>query len=110
VGQAAPRAASLAILIVVIAAVIGLCIIVFLLAANVNRTLGTTGNLLLSRPLGAPPAALAVQYVIDGLRAVLESRLHHRERAKQGGSWPTHRAAVGRKVPYGANRNRPPPS
>jgi multiple antibiotic resistance protein len=50
--------------------VIGACIIVFLLAAKVDRALGTTGNLLLSRLLGVLLAALAVQYVIDGMRAV----------------------------------------
>ena len=70
-GQAAARPTSLAILIAVVAAVIGVCIMVFLLAAKVDRALGTTGNLLLSRLLGVLLAALAVQYVIDGLRAVL---------------------------------------
>jgi multiple antibiotic resistance protein len=44
---------------------------VFLFATKVDRALGTTGNLLLSRLLGVLLAALAVQYVIDGLRAVL---------------------------------------
>jgi multiple antibiotic resistance protein len=51
--------------------VIAVCIIVSLLAAKVDRALGTTGNLLLSRLLGVLLAALAVQYVIDGLRAVM---------------------------------------
>jgi multiple antibiotic resistance protein len=59
-GQATPRPASLAILIGVIAAVIGVCIIVFILAAKVDHALGTTGNLLLSRLLGVLLAALAV--------------------------------------------------
>jgi len=42
--------------------------VAFLLAARVARALGVTGNLLLARLLGVPLAALAVQYVIDGLR------------------------------------------
>jgi multiple antibiotic resistance protein len=51
--------------------VIALCVLLFVFAAKVDRALGTTGNLLLSRLLGVLLAALAVQYVIDGLRAVL---------------------------------------
>jgi multiple antibiotic resistance protein len=70
-GQAALRPAYLAILITVIAVVAAVCIIVFLFASRVDRSLGTTGNVLLSRLLGVLLAALAVQYVIDGLRAVL---------------------------------------
>jgi multiple antibiotic resistance protein len=70
-GQAALRPAYLAILILVIAAVMAVCVIVFLFASRLDRALGTTGNVLLSRLLGVLLAALAVQYVIDGLRAVL---------------------------------------
>jgi multiple antibiotic resistance protein len=70
-GQAALRPAYLAILIAVIAVVAAICIIVFLFASRVDRSLGTTGNVPLSRLLGVLLAALAVQYVIDGLRAVL---------------------------------------
>ena len=70
-GQAAFRPLYLAILIGVIAAVAALCFIVFLLASRIERGLGTTGNVLLSRLQGVLLAALAVQYVIDGLRAVL---------------------------------------
>jgi multiple antibiotic resistance protein len=70
-GQAAFRPTHLAILICVIAAVAAVCIVVFLFASKVDRALGTTGNVLLSRLLGVLLAALAVQYVIDGLRAVL---------------------------------------
>jgi multiple antibiotic resistance protein len=70
-GQAALRPAYLAILILVIAGVMAVCVIVFLFASRLDRALGTTGNVLLSRLLGVLLAALAVQYVIDGLRAVL---------------------------------------
>src|SRR5215510_15035731 len=43
----------------------------FLLAGRVSRLLGVTGNVVLERLLGILLAALAVQYVIDGVRAVL---------------------------------------
>lgn len=61
----------LAILLAVIAAVLALCFVVFLLAAQIAKWLGTTANTVLSRLLGIVLAALAVQYVIDGVRAAL---------------------------------------
>ena len=71
-GQAAFRPVYTGILIAVIAAVATLCLVVFLLAARIERALGTTGNVLLSRLQGVLLAALAVQYVIDGLRVLLK--------------------------------------
>jgi multiple antibiotic resistance protein len=70
-GQASGKPTSLAILIVVVVVVCGLCLGVFLLANRVDRLLGITGNVVSSRLLGVLLAALAVQYVIDGVRVVL---------------------------------------
>jgi multiple antibiotic resistance protein len=57
-------------LLAVIAAVIAICGLVFLFAGRIERLLGVTGNVVLSRLLGVILAALAVQFVIDGIRAV----------------------------------------
>jgi multiple antibiotic resistance protein len=70
-GQAAFRPLYLGMLIAVIAAVSGVCVIVFWFASRIGRGLGATGSVLLSKLLGVLLAALAVQYVIDGLRALL---------------------------------------
>ena len=61
----------LGILLAVIAAVMLLCLLVFTAAGRIGKLMGTTGNIVLSRLLGVLLAALAVQYVIDGLRAAL---------------------------------------
>jgi multiple antibiotic resistance protein len=70
-GQASGKPGSLAILIAVVVAVCALCLGVFLLANRVDRLLGITGNVVSSRLLGVLLAALAVQYVIDGVRVLL---------------------------------------
>jgi MarC family membrane protein len=70
-GQASGKPISLAILIAVVVVVCALCLGVFLLANRVNRLLGITGNVVSSRLLGVLLAALAVQYVIDGVRVLL---------------------------------------
>jgi multiple antibiotic resistance protein len=74
-GQAAHQSALqplyLGILIAVIAVIVFVCFLVFWLAGRIAALLGATGSLLLSRLLGVLLASLAVQYVIDGLRAVL---------------------------------------
>ncbi len=63
--------ARLGMLLGVIVAVLALCLVVFLLAARLARLIGPTGNVVLSRLLGVLLAALAVQFVIDGVRAAL---------------------------------------
>jgi multiple antibiotic resistance protein len=72
-GQANARPIYMAILLAVIAIVIGLCIAVFELVTRVGSVLGTTANVVLSRILGVVLAALSVQFVIDGIRAVLRA-------------------------------------
>lgn len=68
-GQAAGKPAMLVTLLAVIAAVALVCVAVFCVAERLGRLLGITGNSLLTRLLGIVLAALAVQYVIDGVRS-----------------------------------------
>ena len=67
-GQAVGRPVFIGMLIV-IAAVCALTAAVFYFATHIARFLGVTGNIVLSRLLGVLLAALAVQYVIDGVKA-----------------------------------------
>lgn len=59
-----------AVLIGIILAVVVLTWIVFLLSQPVDRLLGETGRSILTRLLGVILAALAVQFVADGVRAL----------------------------------------
>jgi len=59
-------------LIGIIVAVCVATFIVFLFAGAIKRALGVTGNIVLSRLLGVVLAALAVQYVIDGVRVAMK--------------------------------------
>ncbi|HEY5379624.1 MAG TPA: MarC family protein [Pseudolabrys sp.] len=61
----------LGILLGVIIAVMVLCWVAFTLATRIAKMLGTTANVVASRLLGVLLAALAVQFVIDGVRAAL---------------------------------------
>jgi multiple antibiotic resistance protein len=70
-GQAGGRPLWLGILMGVIVLVAIACWIAFISAARIGRLLGVTGNVVLSRLLVVILAALAVQYVVDGVRAVL---------------------------------------
>jgi multiple antibiotic resistance protein len=58
-------------LIAVIMFVAAACLATFLLAERISGLLGMTGSVVLSRLLGVLLAALAVQYVVDGIRAIL---------------------------------------
>lgn len=70
-GRADGQIQRLAVLLAVIAVVLTICLAAFLAATQIARLIGTTGNVLLSRLLGVLLAALAVQFVIDGVRAAL---------------------------------------
>jgi multiple antibiotic resistance protein len=70
-GRAGGDAIRLAILLGAIAISIALCFVVFRLAALIAKRLGSAANAVLSRLLGVVLAALAVQYVIDGVRAAI---------------------------------------
>jgi multiple antibiotic resistance protein len=63
-----PAASGL--LLVVIALAIAITYLVFLLAERVDRYLGQTGRSILTRLLGVILAALAVQFVADGIKAL----------------------------------------
>ena len=63
----------LGLLLGVIAASMLLCFIVFELAGRIGNLLGTTATSVASRILGVLLAALAVQFVIDGVRVAIAS-------------------------------------
>jgi multiple antibiotic resistance protein len=70
-GRAEGDPLRLAALAVICGLVILSCLVVFLLAVPMARLLGVTGNVVLTRLLGVILAALAVQFVIDGVKAVI---------------------------------------
>ena len=69
-GRLDARPIYLATLLAVMVIVIGLCIAVFEVASRVGSVLGATANVVLLRILGVVLAALSVQFVIDGIRAI----------------------------------------
>jgi MarC family membrane protein len=70
-GRSGGDAMQLTMLLAVIVIVLALCFVVFRLAARISKWLGVTANVVTSRLLGVLLAALAVQYVIDGVRTAL---------------------------------------
>ncbi len=61
----------LGILLGAIVLVSAVCYLCFSAATHIARLFGNTGNLVMERLLGVILAALAVQYVVDGVRAAL---------------------------------------
>jgi multiple antibiotic resistance protein len=70
-GRAA-HPAALALLVAMIVVAVTVCLAVFLLADQVERVLGITGRIVLARLLGVLLAALAIQFVVDGIQALLQ--------------------------------------
>src|SRR6202162_4516414 len=68
-GRAGGNLTLIAVLIGVVVLVAAACFSAFLFAERIGRSLGMTGNIVLSRLLGVLLAALAVQYVVGGGRA-----------------------------------------
>ncbi|WP_321504136.1 MarC family protein [Breoghania sp.] len=60
---------ELAGLITVALSILGLCFVIFLLADTIERLMGATVQLVLTRLLGVLLAALSVQFVADGAKA-----------------------------------------
>jgi multiple antibiotic resistance protein len=72
-GRAGGDPFRLGVLIAIVAAVMAACLVVFSFAGQVERLLGRTGNTVLSRLLGVLLAAMAVQFVVDGVKALIAS-------------------------------------
>ena len=64
--------AATAALLVMLAVVLGLALVSLLLSSRIVRLLGETGANVVSRVLGIVLAALAVQFMLDGLQASFE--------------------------------------
>jgi multiple antibiotic resistance protein len=72
-GRANGSPLLIGVLIAVAVLVAASCLATFIFAERISGLLGLTGNIVLSRLLGVLLAALAVQYVVDGIRAILGS-------------------------------------
>jgi multiple antibiotic resistance protein len=71
-GRADGNPVYLGFLIALIALGVASCFAVFMAAERVSRMLGVTGNIVLSRLLGVILAGLAVQFIINGVLALLQ--------------------------------------
>ncbi len=70
-GRADGNLMLVGLLIAVVVVVAAACFVAFIFAGQIGRLIGMTGNIVLSRLLGVLLAALAVQFVVDGIRALL---------------------------------------
>ena len=70
-GEAGGDPIRIAVVIGAIVVVAGLCLAAFLLASPIDRIMGITGRVVLTRLLGVILAALSIQFVIDGVKGVL---------------------------------------
>jgi multiple antibiotic resistance protein len=69
----APDASGTVGLIAIIVLMIGACLVVFLAADRIEKVLGETGRIVVSRLLGLILAALSVQFVADGVTAIVKA-------------------------------------
>ena len=69
----APDASGTAGLMAIIVLMIGACLAVFLAADRIEKALGETGRIVVSRLLGLILAALSVQFVADGVTAIVKA-------------------------------------
>jgi multiple antibiotic resistance protein len=69
-GQAGDNWLMVGILVAVVLVVAAICLLTFVAAERISGLLGMTSNIVLSRLLGVLLAALAVQYVVDGIKSV----------------------------------------
>jgi multiple antibiotic resistance protein len=69
-GQAGDNWLMVGILVAVVLIVAAICLLTFVAAERISRLLGMTSNIVLSRLLGVLLAALAVQYVVDGIKSI----------------------------------------
>lgn len=67
----APDTVALGLLILIVLGLIASCLLVFVAAERVDRYLGDTGRSVLTRLLGVLLAALSVQFVADGVKAIM---------------------------------------
>jgi multiple antibiotic resistance protein len=70
-GQTGGRPEWIISLLTVIVVALAACLAAFLAAGRLGNLLGVTGNVVMSRLLGVLLAALAAQYVIDGVRETI---------------------------------------
>lgn len=75
ISASAPSTIGLIGLLVIITILIGCCLLVFLLAGPLDRMLGNTGRIVLTRLLGVLLSALAVQFVADGVTAIARAAI-----------------------------------
>ncbi|MEX2319528.1 MAG: MarC family protein [Bauldia sp.] len=69
----APGAGGIARLLAIIVLMIAACLAVFLAADRIEKVLGETGRIVVSRLLGLILAALSVQFVADGVTAIVKA-------------------------------------
>ncbi|MEE1655232.1 MarC family protein [Microvirga sp. CF3062] len=74
-GRADGNVGYLSALLILIALCILSCLVVFSAADRVSRWLGVTGNVVLTRLLGVILAGLAVQFIIDGVLALIRQQI-----------------------------------